>query len=95
MSDRLTQLRERLGAWISRAQELNWLDETAQRALGQLESHTPAELFSPGQPVRPLTFAWNGGPGSNSLLLHLDALGPRRLIPSAAPIWSCGEPTRA
>jgi carboxypeptidase C (cathepsin A) len=32
-----------------------------------------------GQPPRPLTFAWNGGPGSNTLLLHLDALGPRRL----------------
>ena len=29
--------------------------------------------------ARPLTFAWNGGPGSNALLLHLDALGPRRL----------------
>ena len=34
---------------------------------------------APGQPPRPLTFAWNGGPGSNALLLHLDALGPRRL----------------
>jgi carboxypeptidase C (cathepsin A) len=33
----------------------------------------------PGQPPRPLTFAWNGGPGSNALLLHLSALGPRRL----------------
>lgn len=32
-----------------------------------------------GQPPRPLTFAWNGGPGSNSLLLHLSALGPRRV----------------
>jgi len=32
-----------------------------------------------GRRPRPLTFAWNGGPGSNSLLLHLDALGPRRL----------------
>ena len=32
-----------------------------------------------GQPPRPLTFAWNGGPGSNALLLHLGALGPRRL----------------
>ena len=32
-----------------------------------------------GQPPRPLTFAWNGGPGSNALLLHLSALGPRRL----------------
>ena len=32
-----------------------------------------------GQPARPLTFAWNGGPGANSLLVHLDATGPRRL----------------
>ena len=32
-----------------------------------------------GQQPRPLTFAWNGGPGANSLLLHLSAFGPRRL----------------
>ena len=34
---------------------------------------------APGQPPRPLTFAWNGGPGANALLVHLSALGPRRL----------------
>ena len=34
---------------------------------------------SPNDPPRPLTFAWNGGPGSNALLLHLSALGPRRI----------------
>jgi carboxypeptidase C (cathepsin A) len=34
---------------------------------------------APGAPPRPLTFTWNGGPGANSLLLHLSALGPRRL----------------
>jgi carboxypeptidase C (cathepsin A) len=34
---------------------------------------------TPHKPPRPLTFAWNGGPGSNALLLHLSALGPRRL----------------
>jgi carboxypeptidase C (cathepsin A) len=28
--------------------------------------------------ARPLTFAWNGGPGSPASLLHLGALGPRR-----------------
>lgn len=33
----------------------------------------------PNGPARPITFAWNGGPGANSLLLHLDAFGPRRL----------------
>jgi carboxypeptidase C (cathepsin A) len=34
---------------------------------------------APGERVRPITFAWNGGPGANSLLLHLSAFGPRRL----------------
>ena len=31
-----------------------------------------------GQPDRPLTFAWNGGPGSNAGLIQLGGLGPRR-----------------
>lgn len=34
---------------------------------------------APNDAPRPLTFAWNGGPGANSLLLHLGAFGPRRL----------------
>lgn len=33
----------------------------------------------PGETTRPLTFLWNGGPGANSLLLHLVGFGPRRL----------------
>lgn len=28
---------------------------------------------------RPVTFLWNGGPGSNSALLHFEAVGPKRL----------------
>jgi pimeloyl-ACP methyl ester carboxylesterase len=28
---------------------------------------------------RPVVFLWNGGPGSNSTLLHFEAFGPRRL----------------
>jgi len=31
-----------------------------------------------GAPPRPLTFAWNGGPGSPAATLHLAFLGPRR-----------------
>jgi carboxypeptidase C (cathepsin A) len=31
---------------------------------------------------RPLTFLWNGGPGSNSVLLHLVGFGPKRLADS-------------
>src|SRR5262245_52682862 len=30
-------------------------------------------------PKRPLTFLWNGGPGSSSSLVHLLGFGPRRL----------------
>ncbi len=33
-----------------------------------------------GQPERPVTFAFNGGPGSSSVWLHLGLLGPRRVL---------------
>src|SRR5207302_10061502 len=35
-----------------------------------------------GQDVskRPLTFAFNGGPGSASIWLHMGALGPKRVV---------------
>ena len=32
---------------------------------------------------RPLTFVWNGGPGSNAALVHLVGFGPKRLVPPA------------
>jgi carboxypeptidase C (cathepsin A) len=40
-----------------------------------------------GSPPRPLTFLWNGGPGSNSGLVHLLGFGPKRiaLATGAAP----------
>ncbi|HKQ73777.1 MAG TPA: peptidase S10 [Blastocatellia bacterium] len=33
----------------------------------------------PSEPARPLTFLWNGGPGSNSTLVHLSGFGPKRI----------------
>jgi carboxypeptidase C (cathepsin A) len=33
---------------------------------------------------RPLTFAYNGGPGGSSVLLHMGALGPRRVVTADA-----------
>ncbi len=33
-----------------------------------------------GEPERPVTFAFNGGPGSSSVWLHLGLLGPRRVL---------------
>jgi carboxypeptidase C (cathepsin A) len=32
---------------------------------------------------RPITFAWNGGPGSNAALVHLVGFGPKRVAPPA------------
>ena len=32
-----------------------------------------------GTAARPVTFAFNGGPGSSSVWLHLGLLGPRRV----------------
>lgn len=34
----------------------------------------------PGAGPRPVTFAFNGGPGSSSVWLHLGLLGPRRVV---------------
>lgn len=47
---------------------------------------------------RPITFAFNGGPGAASAYLHLGALGPKRLsfgnegeVPSSPPVLSDNE----
>jgi carboxypeptidase C (cathepsin A) len=37
---------------------------------------------------RPITFAYNGGPGSSSIWLHMGALGPRRVIVNDASLTS-------
>ena len=39
---------------------------------------------------RPLTFLWNGGPGSNATLLHLVGFGPKRLADSRGAV-ACVE----
>ena len=51
------------------------------------DGKTEAEMFFvayalEGQPAnqRPLTFAFNGGPGSASVWLHMGALGPKRVV---------------
>ena len=53
---------------------------------GKFEGHKPkAEVFLTSYVVdsdqpRPVTFAFNGGPGSASVWLHLGVLGPRRVL---------------
>lgn len=66
-------------------QESEGKDEKA----GEFEGEKPrAEIFfvaytrddAPDPARRPLTFAFNGGPGSSSVWLHMGMLGPRRVL---------------
>ncbi len=41
-------------------------------------AYTSGDASEPGR--RPITFAYNGGPGSSSIWLHMGALGPRRVV---------------
>jgi carboxypeptidase C (cathepsin A) len=45
----------------------------------------------PDSPPRPITYAFNGGPGSSSVWLHLGALGPKR-VTFADPAEQHGTP---
>ncbi|MGH8320050.1 MAG: S10 family serine carboxypeptidase-like protein [Steroidobacteraceae bacterium] len=47
-----------------------------------------------GAPPRPLTFLWNGGPGSNSAQIQTVGYGPKRLkTPDTYPQWTPGLKT--
>jgi carboxypeptidase C (cathepsin A) len=39
--------------------------------------------YTTGEKKRPVTFLYNGGPGSASLWLHIGAFGPRRIVTSS------------
>src|SRR5437879_11045892 len=57
-----------------------------KRGDGKIEAEMFFEAYTlDGQDSskRPLTFAFNGGPGSASIWLHMGALGPRRVALSA------------
>jgi carboxypeptidase C (cathepsin A) len=45
-------------------------------------AYTKSEVADPSR--RPITFAYNGGPGASSIWLHMGALGPRRILTSDA-----------
>jgi len=47
-----------------------------------------------GDPPRPLTFLWNGGPGASSSQVHLVGFGPKALdTPETYPEWIDSPPT--
>jgi carboxypeptidase C (cathepsin A) len=61
-------------------------DEDKPIALFGFTAYTKDGTTSPDN--RPLTFAYNGGPGSSSIWLHMGALGPKKVViddPEATP----------
>ncbi|HZD53582.1 MAG TPA: hypothetical protein VE175_11085, partial [Woeseiaceae bacterium] len=69
-----------------RGRRLEYTAEAGRLAIRSVDTGEPHgyvfyvayRVASPDRP-RPLTFVWNGGPGSNSALLHFEAAGPKRL----------------
>ena len=68
-----------------RSQILRYQVTTGRLPLKNKEQEIEAQIFftyyqkTPGDKKRPLTFAFNGGPGSPAIWLHLGALGPKRV----------------
>ena len=66
---------------------LRYTATTGMMPIKNREGETEARMFfmayvldrPEGGPKRPLTFSFNGGPGSASVWLHLGAIGPRRV----------------
>jgi carboxypeptidase C (cathepsin A) len=68
--------------------ELRWTARVAAMQLAGADGAPAAEMYytaylaetdESGEP-RPLTFVFNGGPGSSSMWLHMGLLGPRRVL---------------
>jgi carboxypeptidase C (cathepsin A) len=65
---------------------LNYSATTGRLPIKRGDGRTEAEMFfvaytldGQAKPGRPLTFAFNGGPGSATVWLHMGAVGPKRV----------------
>src|SRR6185437_8913451 len=54
-------------------------DDNGDRRRGNAAA-TSAQLIADSSPSRPITFIYNGGPGSSTVWLHMGAFGPRRVV---------------
>ena len=73
------QVQGRALAYSAHAGRLPILDNETGEARANVFFVSYSVEPEPGEPVRPVMFTWNGGPGSNAGLLHVTAMGPRRL----------------
>ena len=67
-------------------ESLSYTARAGETYLRNIDGEVTASIFSfdylaldDGE-QRPVTFVWNGGPGSASLWLHMGAFGPRRVV---------------
>jgi carboxypeptidase C (cathepsin A) len=66
---------------------LHYTATAGRLPIKDMEGNVDAEMFfvaytldGANPATRPLTFAYNGGPGSASIWLHMGALGPRKVV---------------
>ena len=67
--------------YTARAGRIPIRDNEAGDVHGQMFFASYTLDRTPTDPPRPLTFVWNGGPGSNAALVHLIGFGPKRIAP--------------
>lgn len=67
--------------YTARAGRIAIRDNETAEAHGQMFFISYTLDVIPGQPARPLTFAWNGGPGSNASLVNFVGFAPKRVAP--------------
>src|SRR5262245_949994 len=80
----------RILKYTARAGRLPILDNETGEVHGRIFFTAYTLDLAPNQSPRPLTFLWNGGPGSSSSLVHLLGFGPRRLEPDGAAVDNQG-----
>ncbi len=67
--------------YTARAGRLAIRDNDTAEPHGQMFFISYSLDAQPGQRPRPLTFAWNGGPGSNASLVNFVGFAPKRVAP--------------
>jgi len=91
-----TQHQVRIGGQVIRyTATVGWLimKDDAGKPIARFgyTAYTRDGVADPGR--RPVTFAFNGGPGSSSIWLHMGILGPRRVVVSD-PAYSPPPPSQ-
>src|SRR5262245_32804263 len=81
---------DRVLKYTARAGRLPILNNETGEVHGQMFFIAYTLDSAAGAKPRPLTFLWNGGPGSSSSLVHLLGFGPRRLQPDGTAVDNRG-----